>query len=603
MSRPAHPTDAQQNATSSSSSLDGELFSQADLLARLPPPDDDEPAGLRSDIADELSDHLSCAVAREALAGTAHDAIRSRVLARFGSPAAVAARLWWDAQKGRLVMQRLTLGTAAVSVVLSLVAVGAIAALFVQQRTLLGTVSNNAEVLESLAERLPAAPVPSRSGEKNDEANGGTSGSGSAAEIDRLAAELRLRSDYARLLQTLGTQHPQVTALRTEAAALGVDLEAAPNEANAAAAESLRTTTVRLTVSSSPGQNEQTLVRLGEYDKTPPADAPTFESDLSSIDRPVRVEMPLDWEGWWHVQTAGGFRTQLSSNVIAAQPFSQRQLHLNAPNDLILSDPVRIALWWNGPRVPPQLDENEQLRGEIDEELVSLKPAAAEVPEEMTEGSSEEESEPHTTGDERPPMRAVCLICEPLWRAFRMPDEARLQRWALTDWKRRQLADERKPAGEPSPLATPPAVLLRLDREPGGSDDPPVFYTLDADVIPGTRWGTDSDGDIVGVSNRTTTEAALRPVGDAVHLLAGEYLIRVQRFDIPLDADGELVSDATRWNSRSLTQPLPGDEQPLNERMDLHQVLPWVSAPKFWATTRIAFQPGESFKLPPERED
>ena len=39
------------------------------LSADLPPPRDDEPAGLRQDILDELADHLACAYNRELLRG------------------------------------------------------------------------------------------------------------------------------------------------------------------------------------------------------------------------------------------------------------------------------------------------------------------------------------------------------------------------------------------------------------------------------------------------------------------------------------------------------------------------------------------------------
>ena len=80
-------------------------------------------------------------------------------------------------------MQKLTLGTAFAAMVLSLVSVGAIVSLLMQQGTLLETVNRNAVLLELLAERLPEAatsieardaaaapPPPATTGEKEPEA-------------------------------------------------------------------------------------------------------------------------------------------------------------------------------------------------------------------------------------------------------------------------------------------------------------------------------------------------------------------------------------------------------------------------------------------------
>ena len=98
-----------------------------DLTADLPAPRDDEPESLRTDIVDELSDHLQCAVRREELRsnsepwgsaprdepnddGTEPSRSRAyqRVLARFGDPAAVARKLWWDAMWEKVMRQRFT---------------------------------------------------------------------------------------------------------------------------------------------------------------------------------------------------------------------------------------------------------------------------------------------------------------------------------------------------------------------------------------------------------------------------------------------------------------------------------------------------------------
>ncbi len=80
---------------------------RADLSAELPAPRDDEPGGLRDDILDELTDHLACAYRRELLRGADAATARQRVLERFGDPAALARRLWFDAMKGKIMAQRI----------------------------------------------------------------------------------------------------------------------------------------------------------------------------------------------------------------------------------------------------------------------------------------------------------------------------------------------------------------------------------------------------------------------------------------------------------------------------------------------------------------
>jgi hypothetical protein len=81
------------------------------LSTLLPPPRDDEPARLRQDIIDELSDHLACGYNRELLRGVDSCVARQRVLERFGDPAAVARRLWLDAMKGKIMVNRLSIAT------------------------------------------------------------------------------------------------------------------------------------------------------------------------------------------------------------------------------------------------------------------------------------------------------------------------------------------------------------------------------------------------------------------------------------------------------------------------------------------------------------
>lgn len=90
-----------------------------DITANLPPPRDDEPESLRRDIFDELADHLACALDRERQRQSALPADLSgppdqRVLQRFGNPAQVAMRLWWDAMSEKIMTQRILVGFTAV---------------------------------------------------------------------------------------------------------------------------------------------------------------------------------------------------------------------------------------------------------------------------------------------------------------------------------------------------------------------------------------------------------------------------------------------------------------------------------------------------------
>lgn len=69
-----------------------------------------EPAGLRRDIIDELTDHLDCAMRRELVAAPDERAAERKVLARFGDPRRIARRLWLDAMKETIMSQRIMLG-------------------------------------------------------------------------------------------------------------------------------------------------------------------------------------------------------------------------------------------------------------------------------------------------------------------------------------------------------------------------------------------------------------------------------------------------------------------------------------------------------------
>lgn len=78
--------------------------------AGLPPPHEGEPPDLREDIVDEISDHLRCAMDRERRRAT-EPAARAAVIDRFGDPARLARRLWFEAMKETAMQQRTALIT------------------------------------------------------------------------------------------------------------------------------------------------------------------------------------------------------------------------------------------------------------------------------------------------------------------------------------------------------------------------------------------------------------------------------------------------------------------------------------------------------------
>jgi hypothetical protein len=202
----------------------------SDLTADLPAPRDDEPASLRDDIADELRDHLECAVRREELnsrseplgsaprpdAGNTSSSGRSpdrathdgapscgrspdratpayqRVLAKFGNPRAVARKLWFDAMRETLMGQRLSLvlqGLMAAAVMVMCVIVYQSLQQSAHTQGMLVALLNKSqqEMLESqraanaqLVERLAALPQ---------------SGSGAPAEWNPLTVQCRFDSE------------------------------------------------------------------------------------------------------------------------------------------------------------------------------------------------------------------------------------------------------------------------------------------------------------------------------------------------------------------------------------------------------------------------
>jgi hypothetical protein len=123
------------------------------LSSLLPPPRDDEPASLRQDILEELGDHLACANNRELLRGADASVARQRVLERFGDPAALARRLWFDAMKGKIMAQRLIVATC-LAVMLAIVSLAG--SVWIQSSRV---AAQSAEANRKLAEALAKAQV------------------------------------------------------------------------------------------------------------------------------------------------------------------------------------------------------------------------------------------------------------------------------------------------------------------------------------------------------------------------------------------------------------------------------------------------------------
>ncbi|RLS57772.1 MAG: hypothetical protein DWH91_03725 [Planctomycetota bacterium] len=137
-----------------------------DLSAQMPPPHDREPSHLRSDILDELQDHLNCAAEREQrrleINGKSLpvEQICEAVVERFGDPASLARQLWWDAMRGRIMVQRTVL--IAVTVGLLLV----IGWMSLLARTLRSVIDENrqatAAILNRISQERPSEFVPVR---------------------------------------------------------------------------------------------------------------------------------------------------------------------------------------------------------------------------------------------------------------------------------------------------------------------------------------------------------------------------------------------------------------------------------------------------------
>src|SRR5579872_6354763 len=95
-----------------------------DLTAALPAPREDEPPDLRRRIIAELRDHLHAALQRELLLTGNAEQAHQNVLARFGDPARLARKLWFDAMWEKIMTQRWMLAALVVMVLISVGSMG-----------------------------------------------------------------------------------------------------------------------------------------------------------------------------------------------------------------------------------------------------------------------------------------------------------------------------------------------------------------------------------------------------------------------------------------------------------------------------------------------
>jgi hypothetical protein len=96
---------------------------RTDLQSALPNPRDGEPPTLRSDIADELADHLSCAVTRELRRNNDESEAHRAALEKFGNPPSLARKLYLDAMKEHIMKDRILLTAVVLLTIISLASV------------------------------------------------------------------------------------------------------------------------------------------------------------------------------------------------------------------------------------------------------------------------------------------------------------------------------------------------------------------------------------------------------------------------------------------------------------------------------------------------
>ena len=131
----------------------------------LPPERDDEPASLRQDILDELTDHFVCALNRELLKNPNEQLARQSVLNQFGDPIKVARQLWLDAMQEKIMSQRIMTGVSVVMAVCGFIVVGLVWSMMKESQAF------NARMMEQMAEiadrPMPEVQTDSTSGEMN----------------------------------------------------------------------------------------------------------------------------------------------------------------------------------------------------------------------------------------------------------------------------------------------------------------------------------------------------------------------------------------------------------------------------------------------------
>ena len=194
-----------------------------------------EVAALQAEIEAELADHLACLADDHAIAGGTTATTDAAVRKRFGDPEPLARRLFLDATRERLLMQRLTLGTAAASLLVSLTAIGLL--LFV-----LGRLSG----LDRTLDRTDAAVADV------------------AASLDRLN-ERMATFDSQPVASVADPTYQPVTFLIRDADHLpvaGVRIQLRPDPETQSGAVALRQT------SGADGRISFPLVHVGSYDMT-----------------------------------------------------------------------------------------------------------------------------------------------------------------------------------------------------------------------------------------------------------------------------------------------------------------------------------------------
>jgi len=133
-----------------------------DAAAGLPAPRDDEPQALRQDIADELADHLRCALQRELLVISDEQQAKRNVLSRFGNVERVGRKLWFDQMREKIMSQRITLAMFVMTAV-ACITVSGLAWQTAQQSQQLSAAM--LEKLATVSARTPPQPVVAESTE------------------------------------------------------------------------------------------------------------------------------------------------------------------------------------------------------------------------------------------------------------------------------------------------------------------------------------------------------------------------------------------------------------------------------------------------------